>query len=98
MNARVANASDRPLVAPANADAAEQLWTLDVAERNSMDTRTNKFGEELLSLCKERGMLVFNGRVAGDETGRHTFCSEQGESMIDLFVGTPGVRSNPSRS
>jgi len=60
--------------------------------RSSCDEGTNAFGRRLVALCRECGLLVINGRVAGDQPAAHTFVSEElGRSTIDLFIASPGV-------
>ena len=64
--------------------------------RASEDMHTNEFGVALAALCRDEGLGVLNGRIAGDPKGRLTFPVvrkgvEIGGSTIDLYVGSSGV-------
>jgi exonuclease III len=56
-------------------------------KRVSRDTKTNKFGHELLNFCKVFSCYIVNGRV-GKCTGSDgfTFINQNGCSTIDYFI------------
>ena len=59
--------------------------------RNTKDTSTNGFCEQLIELCKCMNLLIVNGRVKGDLDGNLT-CKET--SLIDYFLATPYMFSD----
>ena len=60
----------------------------DVPQRSNCDkaSTTGTWGEELLELCRSTELLIVNGRTPGDPTGRFTFTSPQGQSVVDYFL------------
>ena len=56
---------------------------MNVTVRTSCDTSVNMFGHKLISLCKELGLCLANGRL---EPGRFTFQSSTGCSLVDYFM------------
>ncbi|MCG7879398.1 MAG: reverse transcriptase domain-containing protein, partial [Candidatus Thiodiazotropha endolucinida] len=54
--------------------------------RASDDKTVNVFGHKLISLCKELGLCIANGRL---EPGRFTFQSSNGCSVVDYFITKP---------
>ena len=51
--------------------------------RNSEDNIINNFGRSLLTLCQELDIYIVNGRVDGDYTGKYTYITDNGASLID---------------
>ena len=60
----------------------------DVPRRSNCDKAptSGTWGEELLELCRSTELLIVNGRTPGDHTGRYTFTSPQGQSVVDNFL------------
>ncbi|MGH3055691.1 MAG: hypothetical protein ACRDL7_12010, partial [Gaiellaceae bacterium] len=65
----------------------------DFQQRCNMDTVVNRFGQSLLQLCKDSGLLILNGRVNGDTTGKFTCCVNTANgptySTVDYFIASP---------
>ena len=59
-------------------------------KRYSQDTaRINTNGLQLLDLCKQTGLRIFNGRAGNDMfKGQHTFVGHQDLSLVDYVLGT----------
>lgn len=101
LNARVCSARvhDFPDVQSLSSLAELGLTDFDAASydgievhRQCQDNTSNTFGLHLGDLCRACGLLICNGRVAGDADGRLTFPTpDGGGSMIDLFVASPGL-------
>ena len=63
-------------------------------QRYSMDRGTNRFGENLLELCKAVNMRIVNGRLHKDRSiGRMTCYTHNGESVVD-YVLTSQINFN----
>ena len=63
-------------------------------QRYSMDRGTNRFGENLLELCKAVNMRIVNGRLHKDRSiGRMTCYTYNGESVVD-YVLTSQINFN----
>ena len=55
--------------------------------RYSMDRGTNRFGDNLLELCKAVNMRIVNGRLHKDHSiGRMTCYTHNGESVVDYVL------------
>ena len=54
-----------------------------IPQRMSMDHTVNSLGRKLLNMCTITGLLILNGRIHGDKTGKFTFCNQMGYSVID---------------
>lgn len=52
--------------------------------RHSKDSILNGNGTKLLELCDDLGLIILNGRFAGDEEGEFTFIGGMGCSVNDL--------------
>ena len=55
-------------------------------KRNSQDTCTNRFGEQLLDFCNIYDCFLLNGLCKGNHDDSFTFLSDRGSSVIDYFV------------
>lgn len=53
-------------------------------------------GRAVMQFCSDAGMFVMNGRVPGDELGSPT-CYAGSPSIIDLFIGSPGLLAQATR-
>ena len=62
----------------------------NLKERNSQDSTKNLFGQILLNLCRMYHFCILNGSVEGDELGRYTYLSQQGNSVIDYCLYAAG--------
>ena len=77
--------------------ALQELEDLDIeascdpVARKNEDGVVNAQGRCLLSLCKEAGLVILNGRLPGDEHGSFTFESANGRSAVDYFLASPGL-------
>jgi hypothetical protein len=55
--------------------------------RNNLDPKLiNKSGKLLLTLCKESGLRILNGRTIGNLQGRHTCITYNGCSTVDYML------------
>jgi hypothetical protein len=57
-----------------------------VAKRQNRDASVNGWGHELLDLCCDAGLLVFNGRTPGDESGEFTCLSNGGITLSIILL------------
>ena len=53
-------------------------------ERNSKDNHVNNHGRKFITLCKESGLRIINGRTKSDQYGDITFQNRQRTSVIDI--------------
>ena len=62
----------------------------NIAPRYSLDkTRPNKYGKELLKLCKTGNMLICNGRLGMDKgVGKLTCYTAHSKSVVDYLVSS----------
>ena len=51
----------------------------------------NTWGERLKDLCNVLELCILNGRTRGDPTGKFTFCSPSGRSVVDMVLGSAGA-------
>jgi exonuclease III len=61
--------------------------------RQSKDKVVNKYGKELLDLCKSSNLRIMNGYYNADETDVFTCYTPLGQSVVDYLLCTPGVYS-----
>ena len=62
--------------------------------RHNTDLGSNSFGQQLISICKESGLIILNGRVPGDTTGACTYDSKaqtDARSLVDYFLCSPDL-------
>ena len=59
---------------------------LTVSHRSSQDSHVNGHGRKLLTLLNDYNLLVANGRVCGDLTGKFTCCQWNGLSVVDMLI------------
>lgn len=59
--------------------------------RNSTCNKINKVGRKLLDICKTNNLLIVNGRLNPDITGKKTF---RGVSLIDYTICTQSLFSS----
>jgi hypothetical protein len=57
-----------------------------VAKRQTRDTSVGGWGCELLDLCYDIGLFIFNGRTPGDELGEFTCLANGGRNNINLLL------------
>ncbi len=62
-----------------------------VAKRQNRDVSIGGWGCEILDLCCDVGLLIFNGRTPGDELGEFTCLANGRRSTIDYIVGSPVI-------
>ena len=107
LNARVAGLrelpemdAERELEEVTGFSAINEGLLMGIPERNSKDIDTNAFGRALVKVCREREMVILNGRVTGDMEGKCTFrhINGRGNSMIDLFIASAALFLKPLSS
>ena len=54
--------------------------------RNSCDTFTNKFGNQLIEIVKKADLKILIGRTLGDVTGNYTCTQYNGKSVVDYGI------------
>jgi hypothetical protein len=59
--------------------------------RQNRDASVGGWGCELLDLCYDTGLLIFNGWTFGDQSGEFTCLANGGRSTVDYIVGSPIV-------
>ena len=65
--------------------------TVRVSPRLNMDSKTNKYGDNLLSLCKSVPLRICNGRKLGDILGSYTCYTPNGQSCVDYCLVSPSL-------
>ena len=59
--------------------------------RGNMDKGTNKYGQNLLELCKTVPLRICNGRKLGDILGSFTCYKWNGQSAVDYCAASPSL-------
>ena len=59
--------------------------------RLNMDSKKNKYGDNLLSLCKSVPLRICNGRKLGDILGSFTCYTPNGQSYVDYCLASPRI-------
>ncbi len=62
-----------------------------MAKQQNCDASVGDWGRELLDLCCDTGLLIFNGRTPSDELGEFICLANGGCSTIDYIVASPIV-------
>ena len=62
--------------------------------RFSEDTKTNTYGKYLYELCNNYSLYILNGINNCNESGRFTFISPNGNSLVDYFLISSNLTSN----
>ena len=57
--------------------------------RANLDSGVNRMGRCLLRMCRERRLLVLNGRLPGTESDGFTFQNHRGRSTVDYMLASP---------
>ena len=65
--------------------------TVGVLPRQNSDNKTNKYGDNLLSLCKSVPLRICNGRKLGDLLGSYTCYTPNGQSCVDYCLASPRI-------
>ena len=71
-----------------------EIYETDTAgslPRRNMDPSTNKYGDNLLNLCKAVPLRICNGRKLGDILGSNTSYSYNGQSCVDYCLVSPSL-------
>ena len=91
-NARVGTGNQPPDIRKENFDNfCPDDQSVPADSRSTCDTCVNRFGKLLLDFCYVFDLYILNGRMAGDKDGMFTYISEQGSSLIDYFISSPGL-------
>ena len=69
-NARTSNEND--FILPDKHEENNQIETLKIPLRNSLDRTSDGRGKEFLDLCKSLELTIINGRKVGDPFGSPT--------------------------
>jgi hypothetical protein len=62
-----------------------------MAKRQNRDASMGSKGRELLDLCHDVGLFIFNGRTLGDELREFICLVNGGRSIVDYIVSSPIV-------
>ena len=65
--------------------------TIATYPRGNKDTVTNKYGEQLVSLCRSVPLRICNGRKIGDILGEYTCYKWNGQSVVDYCLASPNI-------
>jgi len=57
-----------------------------VETRTSQNATINEYGRSLLTLCAAFDLVILNGHIDGWNSGKFTFLSSTGNSVIDYFM------------
>ena len=68
--------------------------TVATVPRSNLDTVTNKYGDNLLQLCKTVPLRICNGRKLGDILGSFTCITANGMSCVDYCLASPKLYNN----
>ena len=68
-----------------------QTDTVGSLPRRNMDPASNKYGDNLLDLCKAVPLRICNGRKLWDILGCHTSFSYNGQSCVDYCLVSPSL-------
>ena len=68
--------------------------TIGTVPRLNLDTATNKYGDNLLRLCKTVPLRICNGRKLGDILGSFTCITANGQSCVDYCLASPKLYNN----
>ena len=55
-------------------------------ERQNFDSVINNHGKQLIEICKNCDLRIFNGGTMGDSLGRATFHGKNGTSVVDYII------------
>ncbi len=62
-----------------------------VATQQNRDASVCGWGRELLDLCCDTRLLIFNGRTLGNQSGEFTYLANGGRSTVNYIIGSPIV-------
>ncbi len=62
-----------------------------MAKQQNRNISVGGWGHELLDLCCDVGLFIFNGRTSSEESGELTCLANGGRNTIDYIVGSPIV-------
>ncbi len=62
-----------------------------MAKRHNRDVNVGDWSCELLDLCCDVGLLIFNGRTLGDELREFTGLTNGGRTIVDYIGGSREV-------
>ncbi|XP_071568793.1 uncharacterized protein [Temnothorax nylanderi] len=65
--------------------------------RKSKDKKVNKEGRTLIEFVEERGWMILNGGMKGDEEGEYTYTGRKGKTVIDYILGDEDIREKVER-
>ena len=86
LNSRVGTIQERHIGFNMDPNAVE-ITTIDyVPPRRSFDKNVNAYGRKLLQILTDYDLMITNGRVWGDLTGRYTCCQRNGCSVVDMLL------------
>ena len=68
-----------------------EVDTERVVPRHNLDRKINKYGDNLLSLCKSVPLRICNGRKLGDILGSYTCYTPNGQSCVDYCLASPRI-------
>ena len=75
-----------------NCRKLEILQKYDCLNRISEDKSSNKYGSELLKLCKSTNLIILNGRCGLDKgIGKFTESNTRGSSVVDYVLCSHGI-------
>ena len=84
------NASLERMMGPLGAAIVGDIGSVP-PRASSCGQPVNASGTALINMARANGLVILNGRVAGDESGAVTFPGSRAGSVIDLFLSPPAV-------
>ena len=65
--------------------------TVGTYPRGNMDKMTNRYGDTVISLCRNVPLRICNGRKLGDIQGIYTCHKWNGQSVVDYCLSSPSI-------
>ena len=85
-NSRIGNKLDF-IVDDSVLECEDTEYTSPPPNRTSLDRKSNRFGENLIDLCKSCNLCIVNGRPHNDrEVGNITCITHNGQSVVDYLI------------
>jgi hypothetical protein len=64
------------------------LELVEIKQPSAVDANVSGWGHELLDLCYDDGLLIFNGWTPGNESGEYTCLANGEHNIVDYIVNS----------